>query len=250
MAMRSVSRGVVLAVAMVLAAGGCGWMPKVSVPKIGLPRLWPKREPTAVSRYDAAKDLYEDGEYEKAVAAFERWLEDYAKTPLEPAALYYLARSRYRAGQTDQAAATYKLLQQEYKDTRWAAFAAEDLAHVQAPIPNLPDYERERRWWNPLEWLRPKLPVVRDFEAARDHFEDEEYNQAIVGFRTIAERNPKSPLAPASWYWVARSHEEMGQLDEATEVFNTVGSKYAGTEWEKHAREGLRRLKGRKATSE
>lgn len=238
--LRSCFAAMAAVAAVAMSLGGCAYLPEVSLPK--LPRLWPTRKVTAVSRYDDAKRLYRRGKHAEAIAALESWLGDYAKTPLEPAALYTLARSQFRAGQPKKAEATYKLLIQDYKDTRWAAFAHDDLSHVTASIPNLPDYKRKRRWWWPGDWLHPKLPIVRDFESARTHFRKGRYNQAIVGFRTLAERNPTSPLAPASWYWVARSHEELGQKDKAQEVFNQVVAKFGGSEWEKHAREGLRRL--------
>lgn len=237
-------RGTRLALAAVAAAAlcGCSYIPKVSLPR--MPRLWPKRAPTAVSRYEAAKRLYTRGRFPQAIAALNSWLADYAKTPLEPAALYYLARSQFRAGQPDQAKATYALLQKDHADTPWADFAKADLSHVAAKLPNLPEHKvRKARWWWPGDWFAPKLPIVRDFEAARASFRRGRYNQAIVGFRTLAESNPDSPLAPAAWYWVARSHEELGQLDKARELFDQIIKGNAGSEWEKHAREALRRLK-------
>ena len=234
-------RGVALA-ALAVVVSGCSYIPKVRVPK--LPRLWPRRSPTAVSRYEAAKRLHERGRFPEAIAALESWLSDYAKTPLEPAALYYLARSQFRAGQVDQAKATYGLVEKDYAQTQWAEFARADLAHVTAPAPNLPKLRARRgRWWWPGDWFAPRLPIVRDFEGARADFRRGRHNEAIVGFRSLAERNPTSPLAPACWYWTARSHEELGQLDKARERFNQVIRDYAGTEWEKHAREALRRLK-------
>ncbi|NQT50506.1 tetratricopeptide repeat protein [bacterium] len=242
---RATVRGVaaVLAAVVVVSFTGCQYMPKVKMPS--MPRLWPAKKVTAASEYDAAKKLYTQGKHDAAVKAFDAWLQKNAKTPLEPAALYHLARSQFHAGQAKKAEATYKLLIQDYKGSRWAAFAQEDLSHVTAPMPNLPDYKRKTRWWRPGDWLKPKLPIVKDFETARTHFRKGRYNQAIVGFRTLAEKNPKSPLAPASWYWVARSHEELDQKDKAGEVFQQLVDKFPGTEWEKHAKEGLQRLKAK-----
>jgi TolA-binding protein len=234
---RRLSVGFVSAV-VVAAVGLCGCAP-----------AGPKPAPTAIGRYDAAKRLYERAKYPEAVAALESWLQDYAKTPLEPAALYTLARSQYRAGDAKKAEATYQRLAQDYKDTRWAAFAAEDLSTVTAPLPNLPEFRRKARWWAMNFWLLPKPPAVTEFESARAHFAKARYQEAILGFRTAAEENPANPIAPAAWYWVARSHEELAlrdadaaQRDKAREIYQLVLTKFPGTEWEKHAREGLRRL--------
>ena len=215
----------------------------------GCASLGPKGAPTAAGRYDAAKRLYEREKYAEAAAALESWLQDYAKTPLEPATLYCLARSQFRAGDAKKAEATYKLLAQDYKDSRWGAFAQEDLSTITAPLPNLPEFRRKARWWGTNFWLLPRPPAVREFESARAHFGKTRYQQALLGFRTVAEQDPAGALAPAAWYWAARCHEELAtrdndaaQRDKAREVYQLVVTKFPGTEWEKHAREGLRRL--------
>ena len=242
------SLAVLLAVAMLVP--GCGFVRGIRLPKVSVPRIriWPRAAPAVVGEFAAAKRLYERGRYGEATAALEKWLSKHAKTPLEPVALYYLARSQYQAGKREEAAASYRLLIKDYEraegeGARLAAVAKDELANVTARVPNLPDYEPTRRWWRPGDWLSPDLPIVRQYKAARACYRRGDYNQAIIAFTELADGNPTNPLAPACRYWVARSHEELKQAAKAREAYASVAKQFPGTEWEKHAEEGLRRLK-------
>ena len=52
-----------------------------------------KPAPAVTHRYNAAKELYEGGEYARAEVAFKAFLEKYPKNPLAPCAQYYLGQS-------------------------------------------------------------------------------------------------------------------------------------------------------------
>jgi len=234
--------GVVLAGAGLLL-GGCG--PRAGEEEGGArdakESLWSEPAPSPISRYDQAKRLYERGRYEEAVAALEKWLHDYPKNPLEPAALYYLARSQFAVGGRSDAAATFERIEKDYAKTDWATFARQDMVGLRGEAVRAAVHRR--RWWHPVDWLTPDPPPVRDFEAARMHYRHRRYSQALAAFRTLAERDPKSPLAPASWYFAGRCYEQLGEVDKAREAFQHIVATYAQTDWEWLAQEDLRRLK-------
>jgi soluble lytic murein transglycosylase len=234
---------VVLTAALALLVG-CGSRPReVEAGREAGVRPWSEPPPSPVSRYDGAKRLYEQGRYAQAADAFAKWAHDYPKNPLEPAALYYLARSQFGAGRKPEARATYERLEKAHPKTDWAGFARQDMAALATTGPARLDRRPRRRWWHPVDWLTPDPPPVRDFEAARQHYRARRFDKAVVAFRALAERNPKSPLAPASWYYAGRCYEKVGELDKARETFQHVATTYAKTEWEWLAQEDLRRLK-------
>jgi TolA-binding protein len=243
--------GVALVLAAALAVPGCnlvrGWgrICRALTPRVPRVRLGRRAKPDVVRRYDEAKRLYERGWYPQAAAAFDGWLQEYPDNPLKPSALFYLASAHKKSGSPDAAKGVYERLIQEHPGTKWAAWAQEDVERVNIAEPDLSRYRPRRRWWWPGDWFAPDPPVVRHYKTARKYYDRRRYEQAIAAFRTLAERYPDSPLVPASWYFLARSHEELGEKDEATKAYTHIVTEYRDSDWQKLAQEDLRRLEGK-----
>lgn len=231
----------VVALAM-LGLGGCGGPSKATreaKARARLESLWAQASPTPVGRYDAGKNLFKKRQYAEAAFIFQRFLATYPKNALEPAALYHLAQSQYFSGDRSGAMATCKRIIKDYPRTDWALFARQDLVALKAGAPE--DRLREH-WWHPWDWFRPYPPEVKAFNAARAEFARRDFEKALGSFRTLAEAYPKSPIAPAAWYYVARCHEYLGEIETARETFQRVVNDYPHTEWEWLAQDDLRRL--------
>ncbi|HUT37590.1 MAG TPA: tetratricopeptide repeat protein [Planctomycetota bacterium] len=245
--MRSWRRGMgalaAIAAGVALGAGGCAGPSGSSAEARARARreaLWSQASPTPVGRYDAAKTLYRRRQYAEAAFLLQRFLATYPKNALEPAALYYLAISQYYAGKRSEAVATCKRIGKDYPMTDWALFARQDLVALKAGPPE--DRLREH-WWHPWDWFRPDPPEVKEFNAARASFRHRDFEAALAGFRTLAERGPANPIAPAAWYYAARSYEYTAQIEKARETYQHVISAYPHTEWEWLAQDDLRRIR-------
>lgn len=205
-----------------------------------LEEAWSGASPTPVGRYDAAKKLYQKRRYADAAVGFQRWLSLYPKNALEPAALYHLANAQFLAGMRSHAMATCERLAKDYPNTDWSKFAYQDIIAMKAAGESrAPKYH----WWHPWDWFTPDPPLVREFAEARSLFLRRDFEKALGAFRTIAEQNPESPLAAASWYYAARSYEYVSQLDKARETYQHVTKTYPNTEWDYLAQDDIRRLK-------
>lgn len=231
------------ALCVALGLAGCGGPTRATREaraRARLETLWSQASPTPVGRYDAGKNLFKQRQYTEAAWLFQRFLATYPKNALEPAALYYLAQSQYFAGQRSAAMATCKRIMKDYPRTDWAFFARQDLVALRAGPPE----ERLREhWWHPWDWFRPDPPEVRAFKAARALFNHREFERALGSFRTLAEGHPDSPIAPAAWYYVARCHEYLGEIESARETFERVAKTFPHSEWEWLAQDDLRRLR-------
>jgi soluble lytic murein transglycosylase len=228
-------------VAAVLA--GCSGPSSESAEKRSLARLqglWSQASPTPVGRYDAGKNLYKKRQYAEAAFLFQRFLATYPKNALEPAALYYLASSQYYAGRRSEAMTACRRIMHDYPMTDWALFARQDLVALKA---GAPEDRLKEHWWHPWDWFRPDPPEVKEFNTARAKFRDRDFENALAGFRTLAERNPKSPIAPAAWYYAARSYEYTAEIEKARETYQHVIATFPHTEWEWLAQDDLRRLR-------
>jgi len=207
--------------------------------------LWAGTINTPIARYDLAKKLYVQGRYSEAVLAFSRWLEEYPKNPLEPAVLYYLARSQYNAGLKREAKATVSRLEKTYPNSDWAMFARRDLKVPGGADAALAAARPKRHWWNPADWFEPVPPVVQRFDRARKFFYRRQFEKALPEFHAVAEGHPQSPLSPASWYYLGRCYEKLARLEKARETYQKVIKSFPETEWSLLAKEDLERLKER-----
>lgn len=205
--------------------------------------LWAGTINTPIARYDVAKKLYLRGRYSDAVLAFTRWLAQYPKSPLEPAALYYLARAQYSAGLKREAKSTLSRLGKTYPNSDWAMFAQRDLRVPGGADAALAHARPKRHWWKPGDWFEPEPPVVREFDQARKLFYRRQFEEALPGFRAVAEGHPQSPLSPAAWYYVARCCEKLARLAKARETYQKVTESFPDSEWSLLAKEDLERLK-------
>ena len=142
-----------------------------------------------------------------------------------------------------QAIATYEKLIKLFPESDWAAFAREDVAAIQRAGGRVPLARPRLRWWHPGDWFTPDPPTVRRFRLGRTYFDRQQYDQAIVVFRTLAERHPDNPMAPAAWHYVGRSYERVGEIDKARQTFDLITQRYKGTHWEKLAGDDLDRIR-------
>jgi TolA-binding protein len=204
--------------------------------------LWSGAPETPIARYDVAKKLFLGGRYSAAAGGFQRWLKTYAGNPLEPAVLYYLARSQFNAGFKTEAKATCAQLEAKHPKSDWVSLAHRDVTRPAKAYRRRTDGPKHR-WWHPGDWFTPKPPIVQEFEAARVLFKRRHFEKSLPAFRNIAEQNPQSPLAPASWYYAARSYEYIAQLDKAREAYQHVIATYPETEWDWLAKQDMLRLK-------
>ncbi|MGK7393656.1 MAG: tetratricopeptide repeat protein [Candidatus Cyclobacteriaceae bacterium M3_2C_046] len=67
----------------------------------------PENENLKAIEFEAAKTLYFNQKYEKAIEAFQKYIEEYPATELAYEARYYLAENYYRSNQIDQALAYF-----------------------------------------------------------------------------------------------------------------------------------------------
>jgi len=229
-----------------LLGAGCGVPHTVMkvVRTLSPVRLVPSRRGlTSANEYDAAKKLVLRGKFRQAIIALDSWLSTYPGNALEPAAHYYLANSQAQVRRPKQAVATYQRLIKLFPESDWAAFARQDVAEIRRTGGRVLLARPRARWWHPGDWFTPDPPTVRRFNLGRTYFDRHHYDQAIVVFRTLAERHPDNPMAPAAWHYVGRSYERVAEIDKARQSFAIITQKYKGTHWEKLAADDLDRLR-------
>lgn len=235
-----------VAAGLALALAGCGMSKgpmKIlrALSPVALVRQRPGQTP--VKQFDEAKGLFLRGDFGQAATAFESWTIAYAGNALEPAALYYLGNSQFQTRRPKAAKRAYEQVVRLYPDGDWARFAREDLMLIASGAGYVPLARPKLRWWHPLDWFTPDPPTVVRFKEGRSLFDRSRYDEALVVFRSLGERHPKNPLAPAAWHYVGRCYERTARIQKARDAFGLIAARYKGSHWEIVARDDLERIR-------
>lgn len=168
--------------------------------------------------------FYQEGLFEQAADAFERFLADITEEPLRESAWYFLARSR-AAVDSANVIRYYDEYIARYAYNRRSAELLIEAAHLYArngehlmaaehferaltiPIPD--DLGAEVAWWRAEAYVS-----LRDNDAAR---------QAFLDLQT---RYPRSPWAPKALYSRARLYLREARFAETTEAFELLRQRY------------------------
>ncbi len=68
------------------------------------------------------------------------------------------------------------------------------------------------------------------------------YREAIPQFRQFIKNNPDSILAPVAQYYLAESHQKIGDIQKAKVFYQELIRKYSGSTWAGYAQEALKTL--------
>lgn len=198
-------------------------------------------------QYASAVRLYEDGEYDDAVAAFQAFTFNYPQDPRVVDARWLTAESYYSDGDWATAAQEYLNFQRDYpRDDRAAealfnaarsyermslrpeldqrdtqrALTVIDRVLSEYPGSEFAESARERRGQ-----LRNKL-AEKEYLIAEFYFDNEDYEAAETYLVELIERFPQSDWVPAAYALLARARCEHGLDDEAARAFRALAELY------------------------
>ena len=86
-------------------------------------------------------------------------------------------------------------------------------------------------------------PVIQEYKAARNSYEDGAYDQAVQQFQAFLDAYAESRLAQPALYYLGKSYEGAGDVENAKATLQQVGQKYPGTTWADLAQRALDQMK-------
>lgn len=182
-------------------------------------------------KYKMAVELYDKGDYKKAVALFEKLIGPYAGKPQMERIQYMIANSYYETG--DYSLSSYyfsKFLTNYPKSTKvdQAAFLSAKSYYLAAPnysldqqdtekalaafqnyidkYPNSKLAEEANRYYKDLVFRLEK----KDFEIAKQYYHMEKYHAAITAFDTFNEEHLGSKLKEEAMYLKFMASYDLG----------------------------------------
>jgi TolA-binding protein len=168
--------------------------------------------------------LYQEGLYLQAEASFERYLREETAEPMRESAWYFLVKTR-AANDSLNITAYYDEYVTRYATNlrsaellieaghRYARAGQHMMAveHFERAL-NIPISDSQRAqliWWRAESYI-----AMDDNESAR------------VTFLELADRHPRSPLAPRALYTRARMYLKEARFSETTEAFELLRQRY------------------------
>ncbi len=206
-------------------------------------------------RYTMAVDLYEKGEYKKAIPLFEKLVGPYAGKPQMERIQYMTANSYYQT--EDYSLSSYyfsKFLTNYPKSTKVeeAAFLSAKSYFLAAPKYSLDQQDTEKALAAFQDYIDryPNSELAdeankfhkelitrlekKDFEVAKQYYHTENYNAAIAAFDTFNEEHLGSVFKEDAYYYKFMAYYDLGMRSVLTKKEQRlIDAKAASTKFQK-----------------
>lgn len=168
--------------------------------------------------------LYQEGLFLQAEAAFERYLRDETAEPLRESAWYFLVKSR-AANDSLNITLYYDEYVTRYGSNLRSAELLTEAGHryARAGQPMMAVEHFERALTIPVDDAKGAQLMWWRAEA---YIDMDDNNTARSAFLELADRYPRSPLAPRALYTRARMYLKEARFAETTESFELLSQRY------------------------
>jgi TolA-binding protein len=206
--------------------------------------------------YYYAITYYMEDRCEETVAGFEDLIKRYSESVWIPEAYYHIGLCKERLNRVSEAENNFRYVIDQFPTTLWARRAREKLA--QPPVVETGAlFTQAVSYFNRDQCKEVKALVQRlrteqtDFKEmdqaialdALCFYKEGNYEETINRYRGLAEKYPKSRLAPEAYYHIALSSQRLQRFDEAKRNYERVVKRFPETEWARHSSEALKNLK-------
>ncbi len=90
---------------------------------------------------------------------------------------------------------------------------------------------------------RPQQFEFGAYSQAERHYEKKEYAKAIEKYQEYLRQNREGNMAVIATYYLAKSHEELGQQDEARALYEKITKESPSLIWAEFSQARLKELK-------
>ncbi len=191
---------------------------------------------------EAARKLFDEGEYSKAESQLKKVAKRYEDSPVEEDALFLLAESKFHRGVLPKAQDQYNLLLKKYPSSRHLEVATKRLFDIgrewlDFPKPVESNEIAQVNFENPSHTPPPKAEKTGSldpsrrfslfpnlFDKRRPHFDRK--GRGIEAMRSIWLNDPTGPLADDALLLVASHHFREGNYREADYLYTILREEY------------------------
>ncbi len=88
----------------------------------------------------------------------------------------------------------------------------------------------------------PERFYFGNYSQAEQYYKKGEYERAIQKYQLYIDENPEGNLAVISLYYIARSRQALGQIEEAQELYREIRSKHPNLVWGHFSEQQLKEI--------
>ncbi|MBM3241590.1 tetratricopeptide repeat protein [Candidatus Poribacteria bacterium] len=204
---------------------------------------------SAKATYMIGQSYYQQKKYSLAIAEYQKVVNLYPESDVVISALYKTAHSWRRNSEVDKGNKLLEDVVSKYPQSELADNALYDIA---LELKGRQQYKSAAAFFTRL---RKEYPGNEQADEALWHLgwcflKLEQCQESIGAWQDIVAKFPKSKFFEAAHYWIGKSYERLGQLENARQIYSQV---IQNNEWyySNRAKERLKKLEGeRKAEGE
>ena len=172
---------------------------------------------------------FQQGDFGNAIQSYKSIFRKYPSSAVKPIAYYSIGDSYYNLGQYDSALVYYNQIISKYPNTQYVfdaingiqyCYVAKDqpdnaISIIDIYIANNPNAK------NADQVLYKKGEIYYSLDG---------YAKAIQGYTELINKYPNSSLIPSAYFWIGKSSQILGQIDDAENSFKYVITNYLQSE--------------------
>ncbi|MFW6019340.1 MAG: tetratricopeptide repeat protein [Bacteroidales bacterium] len=169
--------------------------------------------------YHASQKIYMDGDCEKAIPGFNKYLKEFPKGIFTLNARYYLADCLYRHGDKDDAAEHYKII----ADTSFTRFKEKSVSRLAEIYYNNKDFEDALNYYQELEDIAESKKNILEARKyiMRCYYKLDEHRKAIAASKSLMETDKVSDE------WINEAYMTIGKSALAIDSISTAKSAFS-----------------------
>jgi len=176
-----------------------------------------------IAQFNAAKKLYEDGEYGIANYEFQALLRAYPKSRQADLLTYYIGMCYQKLDLYPMARNWFQELLTNYPNSQWAPAAQVEIGYGYLD-PKRPDYDKAYEAFTAVKTKYPQSEWVDNAECGLGYaaLAQGKYADALAQFNLVLTNYPHSDSASKAQYGIAKVYEKQGKTREAQEIYAKI----------------------------
>lgn len=173
---------------------------------------------------------FQQKKYAEAIEDFNFLIQAYPKSSLIPRAHFAIADSYYNLGKYENAIEEYKFVIEQYPSNSLAPYAVKSLQYCLMELGRIDEATAV-----PDQYIavNPESPFAADFKytKAQMFYSGGNYKDAIAEYDAFIKKYPNSEKNPEALFWMGKSYINMNEPESAVKVFTDLQKKFPESDY-------------------
>ena len=175
--------------------------------------------------YEKGRYHYFTGNYEDAIQAFEKIIQDYPNSPRRGAAHYWMGEAAFHQGKIEKALSSFQRVVEENPESEFYAYALYSCGWIQL---KKEAYEEGHRFFHRVYEDKPLHPIAQSslFWSGYCLYHLARYTESILEMETLLQKYPEGIWRPEAEYLLGIDYFRLHRFGEAVSLFLHFSKRY------------------------